>query len=124
MQWVALVVRCRREKAVTEALRGRNIEAFLPVAHCRRQWSDRIKPMDVPLFPGYVFCTCDYHSRLAVLGTPGVVSFVSFGNGPAKILAEEIEGIRAIVRSGLPAWGGPCAASVKGSASPEDPWRD
>jgi transcription antitermination factor NusG len=107
MQWFALVVRSRREKAVAEGLRGRSIEAFLPVAHCRRQWSDRVKPMEVPLFPGYVFCRCDYHSRLAVLGTPGVVSFVSFGSGPATILTEEIEGIRTIVRSGLPACGGP-----------------
>lgn len=108
MQWFALCVRCRREKVVTEGLRNRNIEAFLPVAHRRRQWSDRVKVTDVPLFTGYVFCRCGYDSRLAVLCTPGVVSFVSFGSGPAAVPAAEIEGIHTIVKSGLPAWGGPC----------------
>jgi transcription termination/antitermination protein NusG len=108
MQWFALVVRSRCEKAVTESLDGRNIEAFLPVARRRRQWSDRTKVVDMPLFPGYVFCRCAYDRRRTVLYTPGVVSFVSFGSGPATVPAEEIEGVRSIVDSGLPACGGPC----------------
>jgi len=107
-QWFALVVKCRREKLVTDGLLGRNIETFLPVTRQRRQWSDRVKVMDVPLFPGYVFCKCDYDNRLAVLGTPGVASFVSFGNGPAMVPAEDIKGVRTIVDSGLPVSAGPC----------------
>jgi transcription antitermination factor NusG len=107
MQWFALIVKRRREKAVTESLRDRDIEAFLPVTHMRRCWSDRMKVMDVPLFPGYVFCRCSYTSRGAVLCTPGVASFVSFGGGPAEVAAEEIDGVRTIVDSGLPACDGP-----------------
>ena len=74
--WFALVVKRRHEKAVSEGLRDREIDAFLPTTRLRRQWSDRTRVLDVPLFPGYVFCRCDFANRLAVLGTPGVTAFV------------------------------------------------
>lgn len=105
--WFALVVKRRHEKSVAEGLRDREIDSFLPVTSRRRQWSDRTKVLDMPLFPGYVFCKCNFASRMAVLGTPGVAAFVSFGSGPATVPAEEIEGIRTIVDSRLPALDGP-----------------
>jgi transcription antitermination factor NusG len=106
-RWFALAVKRRREKTVADGLRDRDIESFLPLTRLRRQWSDRTRVLDAPLFPGYVFCRCDFESRLAVLGTPGVAAFVSFGQGPATVPAAEIEGVRAIVDSRLPAVDGP-----------------
>ncbi|HTQ54365.1 MAG TPA: UpxY family transcription antiterminator [Bryobacteraceae bacterium] len=106
-RWFALVVKQQREKAVAETLRRLEIETFLPAVRLMRRWSDRMKTMDVPIFPGYVFCQCGFDSRLAVLRTPGVSAFVSFGNGPATVPDEEIEAVRNIVNSGLPATDGP-----------------
>jgi len=44
-------------------LRGKGYEEFLPLYRSRRRWSDRIKELDVPLFPGYLFCRCDVSGR-------------------------------------------------------------
>jgi len=105
--WFALIVKPRYEKAVVQGLRYKNIEEFLPMSFTWRRWSDRMKLLELPLFPGYVFCRCDYENRLAVLDTPGVASFVSLGRGPAEVSNEEIGRIRAIAASGLPAESGP-----------------
>jgi len=105
--WHALIVKPRHEKTVAQCLRYKHIDGYVPLLTVRRRWSDRIKSMELPLFPGYVFCQCDYDSRLAVLNTPGVNSFVSFGNGPAMIAADEIASVRAIVDSGCTPHPGP-----------------
>src|SRR6202040_2303430 len=54
--WFALRVRPNYEKPVAAALRGKGFQEFLPLVQSRRQWSDRVKVMDLPLFPGYLFC--------------------------------------------------------------------
>jgi transcription antitermination factor NusG len=100
--WYALTVRPRYEKAVADALEGKGYEQFLPLYASRREWSDRVKTVHLPLFAGYVFLRLDITRRLPVLKTPGVVSFVSLGPEPTPIDAPEIESIRSLVRSGVP----------------------
>ncbi|HTT65156.1 MAG TPA: UpxY family transcription antiterminator [Bryobacteraceae bacterium] len=101
--WFALTAKPRHEKAVGENLRGKGLESFVPLYSARRQWTDRVRLVDVPLFPGYVFCRFSYASRLQVLNTPGVTSLVGFSDGPAPVEDEEIARIRTIQASGLPA---------------------
>jgi len=69
-----------------------------------RRWSDRVKQIDGPLFPGYIFSKFDRMQRADVLQTPGVISIVGFGNDPAPIPDEEITSLQTAVASGLPAW--------------------
>lgn len=101
--WFALAVKPRHEKLVAQCLRYQQIEDFLPLYVERRRWSDRMKSLALPLFPGYVFCRCEYERRLSVLNTPGVNSFVGFGRTPAVVAPEEIAAIQAMLESGLPA---------------------
>jgi transcription termination/antitermination protein NusG len=61
-----------------------------------------MQPVDLPLFPGYVFCRFAYASRLPVLNTPGVTSVVSFSDTPTPVADDEISQLRAIQASGLP----------------------
>jgi len=49
--WFALRVRPNYEKPVAAALRGKGFQEFLPLVRSRRRWSDRVKVMDLPLFP-------------------------------------------------------------------------
>jgi transcription antitermination factor NusG len=85
-------------------LRGKGYEEFLPLYRSRRRWSDRFKELELPLFPGYLFCRCDVTDRLMpILTTPGVIGIVGAGKTPVPIDEEEIEAIRAILRSGLAA---------------------
>ena len=80
--WFALTAKSRHEKTVAENLRGKGLESFVPLYRARRQWTDRVQSVDLPLFPGYVFCRFTYASRLPVLNTPGVTSVVSFSDVP------------------------------------------
>jgi len=100
--WYAIRVKSRFEKVVSEVLRGKGYEEFLPLYSSSREWSDRVKVVQLPLFAGYVFLRLDITQRLPVLQTPGVVSFVSMGADPATIEPEEIEAIRRILQTGLP----------------------
>src|SRR4051794_251921 len=84
-QWYALQLRPRFEKKAAQHLEHNGHEAYLPMFRSRRQWSDRIKEIEVPLFPGYMFCRFDVSYRLPILVTPGVLSIVNFGGTPLSI---------------------------------------
>ena len=57
--WYALYVRPRFEKLVHYQLAEKGYETFFPTYISRRKWSDRVKSLCLPLFPGYVFCRFD-----------------------------------------------------------------
>src|SRR5713226_7420357 len=85
-RWFALRVKCRYEKLVSTLLRDKGYEEFLPLYWSRRRWSDRFQSVDLPLFPGYVFCRLDpQQSRLPLLITPGAMHFVGIGRSPEPI---------------------------------------
>jgi transcription antitermination factor NusG len=100
--WLALTVRPRHEKSVALHLSGKGYTQYLPLYRSRRQWSDRVQHVDLPLFAGYVFSRFDPLRRLPVLTIPGVLSLVSFGQGPEPVDAAELEAIRRIAESGVP----------------------
>ena len=77
-QWFALTVKHQHERRVEGVLRAAGVDTFLPLYRARRQWSDRVKDLDAPLFPGYVFSRFTLRDRARVVGTPGVVRIVGF----------------------------------------------
>ena len=97
LQWYAVRVRSNYEANVSAVLEHKGIEKFLPTYRSRRRWSDRIKTLDLPLFPGYVFCRIPLDERNLVLTTGGVVDIVSVGRVPAPISEEEIAAVRTVV---------------------------
>lgn len=99
--WFAVRVKSQHEKTVAATIRWKGLEEFLPLYKCRHRWSDRFKSVELPLFPGYVFCRIDPACRLPVLTVPGVLHFVGLGRVPVPIDSEEIARIQAAVRSGL-----------------------
>jgi transcription antitermination factor NusG len=100
--WFALQVRAKRELGVAEFLRGRGYEPFLPMSRARKIWSDRIRVVAAPLFPGYLFCRVNIQDRLPVLSAPGVIRIVGYDRSPMPVDESEINAIHAIVTSGLP----------------------
>jgi transcription antitermination factor NusG len=100
--WFAVGTRARQEKLISEILYNKGYELFLPLYKSRRFWSDRIKEVELPLFPGYLFCRLTPKQRtLPLLMTPGVRGIVGFGNEPTPIPDFEIEAVQAIVKSKL-----------------------
>jgi transcription termination/antitermination protein NusG len=100
--WFALQVRSRHENIVAAFLRGKEYEWFLPTYRCRRRWSDRTKDLELPLFPGYLFCRFHPTHRLPILKIPGLVSIVGTAKKPVPIDDVEIAAVRTLVGSGLP----------------------
>jgi transcription antitermination factor NusG len=76
---------------------------FLPTWRSRRKWSDRVKELDLPLFPGYIFCRFNASDPFPVLNSPGVVHIVSAGNNPIPVEEKEIENVRMVCTAGVPA---------------------
>lgn len=99
--WYAVHTRSRHEKMVATALTGKGFDAYLPLYKARRRWSDRVKELDLPLFPGYVFSRFEITDMLSVLKCTGVARVVTFGQEPAAIDPVELERVRTIVDSGL-----------------------
>ncbi len=102
LDWFALTVTSQHEKTVSQALDQKGFEVLLPYWRARRQWSDRIKEVELPLFPGYVLCRFDGTRRAPILQTPGVRSIVGFGNGPTALGAEEVASLKTLMASGRP----------------------
>jgi len=101
-QWYALRVRSNFEKVVQSSLRHHGLEEFLPTYWRKSRWSDRVKVIQYPLFPGYVFGHFDAANRLPVLQMPGVVHILGNSDGPIAVAEGELNGIRLAVQSGLP----------------------
>ena len=102
LAWFALQVRTRHETAIAGFLQAKGYEQFLPLYSVKKRWSDRVRVIEAPLFPGYLFCRLDPQYRLPVLKTPGVIQIVGYNRIPAPIEETEIQGIQALVASGLP----------------------
>jgi len=100
--WYALQVRTRYERVVAEYLSGLDYEWFLPLCKDRKRWSDRVKQVELPLFPGYLFCRFDVQSRLPILKTPGVVQIVGYNRQPVPVDESEMAAIQTLVSSGVP----------------------
>ncbi|MEO7648832.1 MAG: UpxY family transcription antiterminator [Bryobacteraceae bacterium] len=99
--WFALQVKTRYEKAVGLALESKGIPVFFPQYRSRNQWSDRVKEIEKPLFPGYIFSRFDPRYRLPILTTPNVQLIVGNSKTSIAVTDEEIEAVKAIVRSRL-----------------------
>jgi transcription antitermination factor NusG len=98
--WFALQVAGRKEKNVAEALAQKGYEVFLPLYKVRRRRSDRVVNLELPLFPGYLFCRFSSQKRLPILITPGVILLIGSGGAPVPVDEAEIAAVRAIVNSG------------------------
>jgi len=93
-KWYALYTKPRWEKKVDSLLLKKGLETWCPLQKIEKQWSDRKKIIEEPLFKSYVFVRVDQTERTKVLMTDGVLNFVYHVGKPAVIRNEEIELIK------------------------------
>ena len=101
--WYALYTKSRHEFIANNELMKKGIITFLPSVKKLRQWKDRKKWVDFPLFPGYLFVYIRPNPEefVNVLRTIGVVRFLSFEPGnPAPVPPEEINSLKILLKSG------------------------
>jgi transcription antitermination factor NusG len=92
--WYAVYTKPKWEKKVAELLRRKNIEAYCPLNNVVKQWHDRKKTVEEPLFTSYVFVCITSAEKVEVCKTTGILNFVHWLGKPAVIRAQEIETIK------------------------------
>ena len=97
MSWYAIYTRPRHEKKVHAKLTEKDIETFLPMITRKRQWKDRKKNVEMPLFSSYLFVDFEYKYRFDVLETDGVVKIVNFNGVPAVVPDWQIESLKQML---------------------------
>lgn len=93
-RWYACYTRGRAEKKVGDLLPRLGVETYLPLVPRERQWADRTKQVDWPLFPSYVFARFSLREIGRVLRTPGIATVVRLGGEYVPIEEGEIANIR------------------------------
>jgi transcriptional antiterminator RfaH len=99
-KWYALYTKPRWEKKVSQLLNERRIENYLPLQKMLKQWSDRKKWVQEPLFRSYIFVHISPDEYLPSLQTSGVVRFITFEKKAIAIPPVQIEAIKTYVQTG------------------------
>ncbi|HEY1195707.1 UpxY family transcription antiterminator [Flavobacterium sp.] len=94
MNWYVVYTKPKWEKKVADKLKQLGIECYCPLITQVKQWSDRKKKIEVPLFNSYVFVQLTDSERNSVFQVSGVVRYLFWLGKPAIVKDEEIEVIK------------------------------
>jgi transcription antitermination factor NusG len=98
-KWHVFYVQARHEKKVHQRLLDEGFDSFLPLERKLKQWTQRKKWVEEPLFKSYIFVQIAAHEIMNVLQVPGVVTYVRFAGKPAIIRQRHIDFIRKLLVS-------------------------
>ena len=105
--WYAVYTKPRWEKKVFGLMEEKGIESYCPLNRVRKNWSDRVKWVEEPLFKSYVFVRVANDDLTKVRMTNGVVNFVYWLGRPAIVKDREIEVIRKFLNDYNEVWAEP-----------------
>ena len=97
MPWFVIYTKSRNEKKVAELLQKNGVETFCPLVKLKKNWSDRKKIVETPLFNSYVFVNLSEKDRNVVFNVPGVIRYVFWLKKPAVARDSEIESLKAML---------------------------
>ena len=92
--WYVVYTKPKWEKKVAEKLNEIGIECYCPLIIQIKQWSDRKKKVEVPLFNSYVFVQLEDTDRNSVFQISGIVRYLFWLGKPAIVRDEEIKIIK------------------------------
>jgi len=95
--WFALYTKPRHEFKAELQLKNISIEQYLPTYLVTKQWSDRKKKINEPLFRGYLFIYASEKERLKALSQSSIVRCISFLGKPSVIPDWQIESLRKML---------------------------
>jgi len=99
--WYALYTRSKHEKKICFFLKQKGIETYLPMTTKMRQWSDRMKKVELPLFPSYVFVHIHKSKLWHATESPGAIRFIGIGKSPTPIPDKVIESLQKVEKESL-----------------------
>jgi transcription antitermination factor NusG len=98
-KWYALYTKSRFEKKTGQLLREAGFEVFVPLVKTLKQWSDRLKKIEEPLFRSYIFVRTTPDKFHLARSVEGAVYFVSFSRQPAVVSDEQILNLQLLLKS-------------------------
>jgi len=93
-KWYVVYTRPRWEKKVNKLFQEKGWGTYCPLNKVEKQWSDRIKIVEEPLFKSYVFIKIPEEEATNVRMVNGVVNFVYWLGRPAVVREAEIHKIK------------------------------
>ena len=100
-KWLVFYTKSRAEKKTYSLLIRAGFQTYLPLHKVLRQWSDRKKKVEVPLFNSYIFVQ-ENESRISkILQIPGITRNIRYNGQPAYLAQSEIETIQRFLETGL-----------------------
>ncbi len=99
LAWNVLYTKTKNEKKVFDRLSNLGVDAYCPCQQTLKQWSDRKKWVEEPVFKSYIFVKAPESEvqKLQILNTSGVVRFLYWLGKPAQVRQEEIDAIRCFL---------------------------
>ena len=96
LAWNVLYTKTKNEKKVFDRLSNLGVDAYCPCQRTLKQWSDRKKWVEEPVFKSYIFVKAPESEvqKLQILNTSGVVRFLYWLGKPAQVRQGEIDAIR------------------------------
>lgn len=95
-KWFVITTKSRAEKKVALEFEKYGIGYYLPIQKQLRQWKDRKKWVEVPLFNSYVFVQIAEEQKNIVFEVQGVIKFLAIKGKLSVLPDEEIERIKKI----------------------------
>ena len=92
--WRLIYSKPRHELKLSARLRAMDIETYCPTRKTVRQWSDRKKKIEEPLFSSYVFVRPTTKQMEQIFYVPGFSRFVYWQGKPVLVRDQEIEATR------------------------------
>ncbi|AWK03026.1 antitermination protein NusG [Flavobacterium crocinum] len=99
MNWYVVYTKPKWEKKVADKLKQAGIECYCPLITQIKQWTDRKKKIEIPLFSSYVFVQLADSERNSVFQVAGVVRYLFWLGKPAIVKNEEIEAIKTSLKA-------------------------
>ncbi len=97
-KWYVIYTRPRWEKKIALLLLDKEIEHYCPLNKITKQWSDRKKIIEEPLFKGYIFVKRGVHDKWDIKMIPGVLNYVHWLGKPAVVKESDIKIIKKFLQ--------------------------
>lgn len=93
-KWYVVYTKPRWEKKIALLLLDKAIEHYCPLNKVTKQWSDRKKIVQEPLFKGYIFVCPSKIDKWDIQKIPGILNYVYWLGKPALVKESEINTIK------------------------------
>jgi transcriptional antiterminator RfaH len=96
--WYLIYTKPQHERKVHSHLGALKIQSLLPLTRKLREWHDRKRIVEQPLFPSYIFVYLDdLQNYYAGIDTDGALHYVRMGKEIARVNESVIKNIKLLV---------------------------